>query len=118
MTQLTSYLFAAMFALSGVGHMVRPKFFLALFPQFVPYKIPLIYISGIVELAVAVALLIPATRQLGLWATLGLLLAFTPLHIRDLFIEQPAVGSQGAAIVRMVIQVGMIGLVWFVVRRG
>ena len=71
---------AALFAFAGTMHFVRPKFFEAIVPPGVPVR-EAVVISGAAEIAGAASLLHPATRPLGRWWLLGLLLSVFPANI-------------------------------------
>ncbi len=99
--------FGVVMVLGGVGHFANPDFYLGFFPDGVPAK-PLILLSGVFELAIGAATLVPKTRLYGARAIFGAMLVFLPLHVVDVFREHPAVGSHVAALVRLPIQFVLI----------
>jgi uncharacterized membrane protein len=60
---------AALFAAAGIAHLYAPDQFLAITPSWVPFAPQVILLTGLCELAGAVALV---TRPLRWWAGLGL----------------------------------------------
>ncbi|MEL6802906.1 MAG: hypothetical protein AAFO91_03885, partial [Bacteroidota bacterium] len=72
-------------------------------PEFFP-KLLANYAAGAVEILLGIGLIIPKTRKQAAWGVLILMLIFFPLHIWDLFKEQPALGSKTAAIIRIPMQ--------------
>jgi len=73
---------AAFFTFTGSMHFLRPRFFEAIVPPAIESrKSEVVAISGVAELAGAVAVLPPATRRLGRWWLLALLLAIFPANI-------------------------------------
>ncbi|HEX5610695.1 MAG TPA: DoxX family protein [Solirubrobacterales bacterium] len=73
---------AAFFAFAGTMHFVRPKFFEAIVPPSIAaQKKEIVAISGAAELAGAALVLPPATRRLGRWWLLALLLSVFPANI-------------------------------------
>jgi uncharacterized membrane protein len=58
-------LMAAFYIAAGVGHLLRPDAFLPIVPDFVPYPREVILITGVCELAGALALLTPRLRKLA-----------------------------------------------------
>jgi uncharacterized membrane protein len=73
---------AAFFAFAGTMHFVRPRFFEAIVPPSIAeQKKEIVAISGAAELAGAALVLPPATRRLGRWWLLALLLAVFPANI-------------------------------------
>jgi len=102
--------FALIFFGSGVYHFINPDFYLPLMPDFLPAHKPLIFLSGLVELAVAVGLFIPSEQiqKLAVWGVIGLLVVFTPVHIIDYLRDDPAIGTKTVAAVRLLIQAVML----------
>jgi len=73
---------AAFFSFTGSMHFVQPGFFEAIVPPAIEsMKKEAVVVSGIAEIAGAVAVLHPATRRLGRWGLLGLLLAVFPANV-------------------------------------
>jgi uncharacterized membrane protein len=73
---------AALFADAGAMHFRKPRFFEAIVPPAIESRRKeVVVISGVAEIAGAVAILHPATRRLGRWWLLGLLLAVFPANI-------------------------------------
>lgn len=73
---------AAFFALTGTMHFLRPRFFEAIVPPAIEaQKKEVVAISGYAELAGAAMVLHPASRRLGRWWLLSLLVAVFPANI-------------------------------------
>jgi uncharacterized membrane protein len=73
---------AALFTFTGTMHFVRPRFFEAIVPPAIePQKKEAVAISGAAEIAGAALVLVPASRRLGRWWLLALLLAVFPANI-------------------------------------
>lgn len=63
-------------------HFLRPRFFEAIVPPAIEaQKKEVVAISGYAEIAGAAMILHPATRQLGRWWLLGLLISVFPANI-------------------------------------
>jgi uncharacterized membrane protein len=72
----------ALFAFTGTMHFLRPRFFEAIVPPAIePRKKEAVAISGYAELAGAALVLHPASRRLGRWWLLALLVAVFPANI-------------------------------------
>jgi uncharacterized membrane protein len=72
----------AFFAFTGAMHFLRPRFFEAIVPPAIePQKREVVAISGAAEIAGAALVLAPATRRLGRWWLLALLIAVFPANI-------------------------------------
>jgi uncharacterized membrane protein len=73
---------ATFFAFTGAMHFLRPRFFEAIVPPAIEaQKKEVVAISGYAEIAGAAMILHPASRRLGRWWLLALLLAVFPANI-------------------------------------
>ncbi|MFE7719223.1 DoxX family protein [Nocardia rhizosphaerihabitans] len=75
---------AAMFALTASAHFVEPRraALIAMVPPSLPNAPALVTLTGVLELAGAVGLLIPATSRLAAACLFALLLGMFPANIR------------------------------------
>lgn len=96
----------------GVQHFNNTAFYIPFVPDFLPYKTAIIYLSGVVEIVVALLLVIKKYRRIGTLALFILMFVFLPIHIWDVFSNTPAIGSHEAAIIRLPIQFILIGIAW------
>jgi uncharacterized membrane protein len=94
------------------GHISSPEISGGFIPDFLP-KTPVHILTAIVEAGLGVLTLIPSTRKYGLTGIFLLMIAFLPIHIIDLFRENPVIGSKSAAAIRLVVQFVLIFLAWF-----
>ena len=97
---------------AGVQHFLKPEFYLPFVPSFLPVQTFIVYLSGAVEIIIGVLLLTKKYQGLGSYALLVLMLIFLPVHINDVISDTPAIGSQKAAVIRLVIQFLAIALCW------
>jgi uncharacterized membrane protein len=74
-------LFGVFFIFAGAMHFIRPRFYLAIMPDYMPAHEELVYASGVAEIAGGVATLIPATRKAGSWWSIATLLAVFPANL-------------------------------------
>ena len=73
---------AAFFTFTGTMHFLRPRFFEAIVPPAIEeQKQEVVAISGVAEIAGAALVLHPATRRLGRWWLLALLIAVFPANV-------------------------------------
>lgn len=70
-------LFAFLFLLSGVTHFTHIPYYVSLMPDGVPFPVFLVLISGVVELAGAVMILINWRARLGAWLLIAFLVPVT-----------------------------------------
>ena len=111
--QILTYLFAAFMIFGGVNHFLKPAMYLPFFADFLPKEF-LNYASGLVEIGVGILVFIPNFKKIGTLGILVLMVIFLPLHIWDVFRENPAVGSHQAALIRLPIQFVLIAWAWFI----
>ena len=76
------YIMAVFYIAAGINHFIHPGFYLEIMPPKLPYQLPLVYISGVCEILVALLLLPVATRHLGAWLLILLLIAIFPANIQ------------------------------------
>ena len=95
----------------GIKHFTNPSFFEAIVPPFFVFKEALVYISGFIEVTVAVLLVFKKTRKIGAYITIGLLIAVFPANIY-LYISETARDVLGVtkhqALIRMPFQIPLI----------
>lgn len=65
----------------GVLHFVKPVPFVKIVPDFLPYPLALVYISGFFEILGGVGLLIPPVSQAAAWGLVALYIAVFPANI-------------------------------------
>lgn len=78
---LSLYLLAIFLIGAGVMHFVRPEFYLRIMPDYLPWHLELVYLSGVAEIACGVGLLVPRWRSAAAWGTIALLIAVFPANI-------------------------------------
>lgn len=91
------YLFALLFIFGGINHFLKPEFYLPMMPDYIPYHQLMVDLSGVLELILGVALLIPATSHLAAWGLIALLLAVFPANLNmalhaEQFPDVPTIG--------------------------
>jgi uncharacterized membrane protein len=73
--------FAALFIIAGVGHFVATDFFLKIMPPYLPLHLPIVLISGVIEIVCGTLLLNPRYSRLAAWGIIALLIAVFPANI-------------------------------------
>lgn len=102
--KILQLLLALFFIYAGIQHFIKPAFYEAFVPDFLPFKTAMIYISGILEFAFGLLLFVPKYAKWGATGILVLLVFFLPVHVWDVFTDNPAIGSQKAAYIRLPFQ--------------
>lgn len=78
---LTKIIFGLLFAVAGVNHFVDPAFYESIMPPYLPWPSVLVILSGIAEISLGIALLIPAFSRFAAWGLIALLIAVFPANI-------------------------------------
>ena len=108
--QLAASLLIALWMLGGgFLHMVSPESFFPIVPGWLP-KLAVVYLSGIIEIAIGVAVLMPRTRGIAGLAFAVLCAAYLPLHLWDFVRSDPIFEVPGAASIRIGVQLALIAL--------
>jgi uncharacterized membrane protein len=74
-------LFGVLFTVAGILHFARPRFYLAIMPDYLPAHRELVYASGVAEIAGGLGTLHPRTRRFGSWWSIATLVAVFPANL-------------------------------------
>ena len=113
MKKIPSYILALLLLASAIGHAIRPEFYAPMIPDFISVSLANI-LATIVEAAVGIMLLIPRYRKWGGLSFMALMIAFMPIHVWDLFRENPAIGAPPMPAIRLVFQFVLIYAGWWI----
>jgi len=110
-----------LFLFTASGHFVQTAAMAEMLPPFVPYRVDIIYVTGVIELLGAIGLCIPRLRQLVGICLILMLIGVLPSNIYSAINRVPF-GGHGAGplylLVRVPFQFFLIGWIyWFVVKR-
>jgi uncharacterized membrane protein len=72
---------AAFYVIAGSAHFLRPDMYLRIVPPYVPWDLPVVYVSGFFEILGGLGLLIPRTRRAAAWGLIALLIAVFPANL-------------------------------------
>lgn len=109
------------FVFTGIGHFFQTEPMIQMLPPWVPERALLVYASGILEFAIAIAFFIPKFRQVAGLAAAAVLILFFPFNIYAAFNHVPMGGHAWGPVyllIRAPLQAIMLGWVyWFTIRR-
>ncbi|HJW70638.1 MAG TPA: DoxX family protein [Candidatus Binatia bacterium] len=104
------------YMVAGLAHFVRPDFYLPMMPPWLPAHRELIFLSGVAEVLLGVAVLVPRLRRIAGWGIIALLMAIFPANLHIALHDVPVFGAtQGAGIwnwVRLPLQAVLIAWAW------
>ncbi|RBY94862.1 hypothetical protein DQ244_06300 [Blastococcus sp. TBT05-19] len=109
---------AALLGGGGVLHLVRPQMYDWLVPPELGDQRTWVLASGVAEIGTAALLAAPATRRLGGWSAVGLLLAFVPAHVHTFRVIPKKPLPMAVAIGRLPLQIPLVNAALQVARGG
>lgn len=90
---LSVALIGLIFVVGGVMHFLRPRFYLAMMPPWLPAAAALVLVSGVFEILGGIGVLVPATRVIAGWGLIALLFAVLPANVQMLLNARAAHAS-------------------------
>jgi uncharacterized membrane protein len=108
-------LFGPVFIFAGIMHLVIPRPYESIVPDYLPARRALVYASGVAEIAGGMGVLHPRTRRLGSWWSIATLIAVFPANIHmalhaDRYRMIP--GGRPSLIARLPLQALVIAWAW------
>lgn len=106
------WLMGAFYILSGLNHFVSADAYIAIMPDYLPWHPELVFVSGVAEVALGVAVLIPATRVTAAWGLILLLIAIFPANLYVAVNDLAYVGNEPNTILnwlRLPLQLVLLG---------
>ncbi len=106
------------FVVGGIGHFVLTNMFTSIVPPYVPFPREMVYVTGVLEIAGALAALYKPWRHIAGWCLIALTICVTPVHIQML-IEADKWQALGPAALwgRLLFQPLLIWIIWASTRR-
>jgi uncharacterized membrane protein len=112
----TIYFMGTAYIYVGLRHFIDPNFFMAIMPDYLPYHLEAVYVSGVFEIILGSMLLYKKTRRLAGWGLIALLIAVFPANIylaQNETAQQSLDISQSVAIIRLPFQFLFISLAYW-----
>jgi uncharacterized membrane protein len=79
--EILRFTLAAFMISAGVLHFIKPQPFVKIVPNYLPYPLTLVYISGFFEILGGVGLLVPPVSSAAAWGLIALFIAVFPANI-------------------------------------
>ena len=108
---ITIYTMSVLYINIGTNHFINPAFFLVIVPDYLPYHLAMVYISGLFEIIFGLLLIFKKTRKI---AGIGLIFLLILVFPANIFLFQSTDAqtayaiSQNKALVRMFFQAPLI----------
>lgn len=106
------------FLMGGITHFTATDMFVSIMPPYIPFHLEIVYLTGAMEIAAALCLLLPKARYWTGNFLFVFTIAVTPANVHmwlhpELFSEvDPALLGW-----RLVLQVVLLGVIWFSTRQ-
>ena len=114
------WLMSVFYVVGGINHFANTAFYMPMMPPYLPLHLELVYLSGIAEIVLGVAVLIPSLRWLAAWGIIALLIAVFPANLHIALHNVPLGGkAEGLGIwnwVRLPFQAVFIAWAWWYTR--
>jgi uncharacterized membrane protein len=78
---ISKWLLGLFYLFAGINHFWHPEFYLPLIPDYLPWKVELNQLVGLLEIGLGVGVLLKATRRFAAWGIIILLVLLIPAHV-------------------------------------
>ena len=102
--------------LAGVMHFVSPDFYTPFIPKWLPFDVVNLS-TGVVEVLFGLGLFFPKFRKMAALGCFLLMIVFLPIHVNDVIVADPAIGSKVQAWIRLPIQFVFLFWMWWVYKK-
>ncbi|MEM8928205.1 MAG: MauE/DoxX family redox-associated membrane protein [Bacteroidota bacterium] len=103
------YLMAGMYILAGIMHFIFPKAYLRIMPKYLRQPRVLVYLSGLIEIILGIALCFPSTKNWAIYGVIAMLTVFLSVHFHMLSGKKASAGiPKWLLILRIPLQFGLI----------
>ena len=107
-------LLSLLFIVAGMSHFVSPGVYLKIMPDYLPWPLALVYVSGFFEVLGGIGLAVPRLRRAAGWGLIALLVAVFPANVDMLMnADQFSVIPVWALVARLPLQGVLIAWVWW-----
>ena len=111
---VTIFIMSFFYVLVGIDHFKNPDWYIKIIPPVLPFKLEMVYFSGLFEILFGFLLLFKKTRKISGWGLVFLLLAVYPANIYLAITNGEAMNTTAyIAWGRLPIQFLLIGLAYW-----
>lgn len=115
--QITRWLCGLLYIAAGINHFVSPDLYVPMMPDYLPWHLALVYLSGVAESLLGALLLVPRTSRWAAWGLIALLLAIFPANINmAIHPDQFDWATPTALYLRLPMQAVLIAWAWWYTR--
>lgn len=114
------WVMGTLYVVAGLNHFLQPAVYMPMMPQYLPWHLLLIYLSGIAEIGLGIAVLLPSFRRVAAWGLILMLIAIFPANLHIALHDVPLFGrAEGFGMwnwVRLPFQPVLIAWAWWYTR--
>lgn len=111
---IARWVLAIAMVFAGVMHFAKPRFYLRMMPPYVPAHRALVLWSGVAEIVLGVALLVPVARPWSAYALIALFVAVFPANVHMALHAKELRVPAWIAWARLPFQAAFIAWAWWV----
>lgn len=106
-------LVVAWFLLGGIGHFALTTTFVSIVPPYIPFAREIVYATGVLEIAGALAVLYKPLRHIAGLCLIALTVCVTPVHI-EMLVQADKYPALGPVLLwgRLIFQPILIWIIW------
>ncbi|WP_027067824.1 MauE/DoxX family redox-associated membrane protein [Maribacter sp. Hel_I_7] len=86
------YLMGTIYIIGGILHFIKPKVYLRIMPQYLPFHKPLVLLSGLAEIILGFGLFFKVTKDFSIYGIIAMLAVFLLVHFYMLSSEKAGAG--------------------------
>ncbi|WP_372371220.1 DoxX family protein [Candidatus Uabimicrobium sp. HlEnr_7] len=75
------FVYGLFFIMAGISHFTNTAFFVKIVPPYLPWHVALVYVSGVIEIALGALLITKRYQAIAGWGLVILLVAVSPANI-------------------------------------
>ncbi|OBX22978.1 MULTISPECIES: DoxX family protein [Bizionia] len=103
------YLMAGMYIFAGIMHFIKPNIYMRIMPRYLPSHKMLVYISGLAEIILGLALCFSGTRAFAIYGIIAMLILFLLVHFYMLSNKKASAGiPMWILVLRIPLQFGLM----------
>ena len=111
---------ALLFIVTGIGHFTDTAAMAQMLPSWIPVRVAIVYITGVLEFAIAAGFLFNKTRRITGWIAVTILVLFLPANVYAA-IQRVPMGGHALGPVYLLIRVPLQLIIlawvyWFTIR--
>ncbi|NRD20635.1 DoxX family protein [Winogradskyella eckloniae] len=107
------YVMAGIYGLAGIMHFIKPKMYMRIMPNYLPYHKTLVYLSGLAEIVLGIGLCIPVLKTSSIYGIIVMLTVFLLVHFYMLSSKKAAAGfPKWVLVLRLPLQFVLMYWAW------